>query len=102
MLQLFRPQDERTDKLAGPSAAIPPAITNITVDNGTLTIIGTGFASGASVSLNGTVTTATFVDATKLTVALTGEQTAGTSLIVFVTNPDGGKSSTVTSVPIAG
>jgi hypothetical protein len=93
MLQLFRPQDERTDKLAGSSAVILPAITNMTVANGTLTIIGTGFAAGASVSLNGAVTPATFVDSTKLTVVLPATQQAGATIAVLVTNPDG-KSST--------
>jgi hypothetical protein len=92
ILTLFGAQDARKDKLAGASPGTL-AITDMTLGNGTLTIIGTGFASGASVSLNGTVYQTKFVDSTQLTLALPAVLAAGTPVTFFVTNPDGGKSS---------
>jgi hypothetical protein len=96
--QLFGPQDARKDKLAGTSPAVALAITNMTLDQGTLTIIGTGFTSDSTVSLNGTATPATFVDPTKLTVALPAGLAVGTSVAVLVTNPDGGKSTMTVTI----
>ncbi len=62
----------------------------------TLTIIGTNFVSGSTVTYNGVAHTATFVNATQLTISLSvGDQaTAGTySVVVSNPAPGGGSSS---------
>ncbi|HEY6343825.1 MAG TPA: IPT/TIG domain-containing protein [Bryobacteraceae bacterium] len=89
--QLFRPQDTRSDKLSGEPQASVPAITKLTVANGVLTVEGNGFASGASVSLNGHDAPTTFVDPTRLTVTPLPAGLAGL-VSVIVTNRDGRKS----------
>ena len=64
-----------------------------------VTVTGTGFVNGATVSFSGTgvnVTNTAFVDATELTVTVTIEANAATGLRdVTVTNPDGGKKTCV-------
>ncbi|MGO8819065.1 MAG: IPT/TIG domain-containing protein [Terriglobia bacterium] len=64
----------------------------------TLTITGTNFLSGSTVTYNGTAHTATFVSSTQLTISLSAsdQATAGTYPVV-VTNPapGGGSSSAV-------
>ncbi|HXK04335.1 MAG TPA: IPT/TIG domain-containing protein [Verrucomicrobiae bacterium] len=88
--QLFRPQDTRSDKLAGAAQTSVPSITSLNVDGGVLTIQGNGFAAGAIVSLNGHNAPTTFVDPTKLTVTLPDGLTGQVSVIV--TNHDGSRS----------
>ncbi len=89
--QLFRPADPRSDKMSGGGTA--PAITALSVDKGTLTITGTNFAAGATVSLNGTGLHPTDISATKMTLAIPAALSAkGTKLDVIVINADGAKS----------
>lgn len=81
----------------------PPAITSLSPDSApagspglTVTINGSNFASGATVTFNGNAGTVTFVSATQLTVALTAADlaTAGQYPVVVI-NPDGTSSSPV-------
>jgi hypothetical protein len=89
--QLFRPADTRTDKLAS-SPTLTPTLGRLSISQGTLTIDGTNFATGATVSLNGAVNHATSTTATKITVGLPASAVPGTKLDVIVINPDGAKS----------
>ncbi len=92
VMQLFRPADVRTDKAGTTSDA--PGITSLSVDGGTLTIAGINFATGATVSINGTGLHPSSIASTRLTVSLPSDMAAkGSKLTVFVTNADGGKSS---------
>ena len=70
-------------------SAMFPATTYAGSSAQTLTLVGSGFVSGATVSFNGISRPATFVSATHLTAELTTEEqaTAGT-YPVTVTNPD--------------
>jgi hypothetical protein len=82
-----------------------PAITSLVLSSAlvgsaaqTLTINGTNFVAGSTVTYNGVAHTATFVGATQLTIQLSaGDQSAGGSFPVVVTNPapGGGSSNTV-------
>ena len=68
--------------------ALFPATTYAGASAQTLTLVGTGFASGATVSFRGVSRAATFVSSTHLTAELTAADlaTAGTAA-VLVTNP---------------
>jgi len=91
--QLFRPDDPRPDKLAAGVVTRSPAITKLSVNQGVLTITGSNFATGATVSINGTAIPSISGDMTKLIVALPAALASqGTKLDVIVANPDGTKS----------
>lgn len=70
-------------------AAMFPATTYAGSSAQTLTIVGSGFVNGATVSFNGISRPATYVSATHLTAELTTEEqaTAGTYPVI-VTNPE--------------
>ena len=90
--QLFQPGGPRTDRMSNSSTA--PAITALAVDQGTLTITGTNFVAGATVSVNGLGLQPTALAPTKVAVALPAAMLEkGTKLDVIVNNKDGGKSS---------
>ena len=79
---------------AGFTYVSTPTITSITPDTGfavggtAVTIVGTGFVAGASVTIGATDAAGVFVDATHMT-ATTAVHAAG-AVDVVVTNPDSG------------
>jgi spore coat protein CotH len=76
-----------TVKISTQVAALFPATTYAGASSQTLTVLGTGFASGATVSFRGVSRAATFVSDTHLTTTLSKEDlaTAGTAAVT-VTN----------------
>jgi hypothetical protein len=83
------------------TAVAPPATTSISPTattagggNFTLTVNGSNFASGATVTWNGANRTTTFVSASQVTAAITAADiaTAGTATVAVVNPPPGGTS----------
>lgn len=66
----------------------PPAITRVNTSANNLTIIGTGFATGARVALGSTQLTVSSLNATQIVAGLAAGLTPGTYTLT-VTNPDG-------------
>ncbi len=68
----------------------------------TLTITGTNFLSGSTVTYNGTAHTATFVSSTQLTISLSAsdQATAGTYPVVVTNAAPGGGSSTAVNFTV--
>lgn len=64
----------------------------------TMTVTGTGFQSGFTPVVTNAVVTATFVSSTSVNLTLTGI-TAGTPATIYLGNPDGGTTSTL-SIPV--
>ena len=83
---------------AGPTITSPNSTTPAIVPNGTslpVTIIGTGFQSGATVTISGngfTLNSTTFVSSSQLTINVTAKNGNGFkgTYDLTVTNPDGG------------
>jgi Tfp pilus assembly protein PilV len=75
--------------------AVSPSLT-LSGSTKNFTITGTGFLSGAQVTLDGAATTETWVNSTTMTTVTSGYPTVGTHTFT-VTNPDGG-ADTVTFV----
>ncbi len=74
--------------------SLSPARVNAGASAFTLTITGTGFVNGATVSFNGTNRTVTFVNGTRLTISIpASDVTAAGNYWVLVKNPDGKSSS---------
>ena len=79
-------------------ASLSPASALVGAAAQTLTINGTNFVAGSTVTYNGVAHTATFVSASQLTIQLSaGDQSAAGSFAVVVTNPapGGGSSNTL-------
>jgi hypothetical protein len=84
--------------------APPPSITSLTPSSRsvgspdfTLTVNGANFVSGATVSWNGQVAATTFVSPTRVTASIAAFRIASPGTVpVYVLNPDGQRSNTVT------
>ncbi len=79
-------------------SSLSPSSATVGAGAQTLTINGTNFLSGSTVTFNGAAHTATLASSTQLTIALsTGDQATGGAFPVVVTNPTpgGGASSSV-------
>jgi len=76
------------DNLVPTITSLSPTSANAGSASQTLTINGTNFVSTSTVTYNGTMHTATFVNAMQLTIQLTaGDQATGGTFAVVVTNP---------------
>jgi len=86
-------------------ASVSPSLLNASTAPVTLTVAGTGFVPGASVSLSDTSLATTFVSTTQLSATLPAASQIGGSYSVTVTNPAPGggnssPSSTLTVTPV--
>lgn len=83
-------------------SAITPRTTEISLPAATLTITGSNFVPGSSVSINGTAATTTYASATQLSFSLPTQSTAQ-ALSIKVTNPTpgGGSSNNYTIYAVA-
>jgi hypothetical protein len=91
--ELFKSEQDAAlaDKLTGAAPVItataPSAVTTASTK---VTLAGSGFAQGATATINGVAQDTQFVDAQTLVVTLPSNLQAGTALSIVVTNPGSG------------
>jgi hypothetical protein len=94
--QLLKPEDTRSDKMA--DAVAPPVITSASASRatGVVTVNGSGFAEGATVSINGATVATTFISAAQLLAKFDKDNVnVGDQLKVSVANSETSKSGVV-------